>query len=101
MARKAEETRPTKPRPKRKMAVTSRATAEAAAARTAPARTRKAERMAIFLGDISACRVPSGGVSEALGQAVGKLREDGAGEAVIAAFERRFAQLEEGPDAGF
>lgn len=37
----------------------------------------------------------------ALAEAVAKLREDGAAEAVVAAFERRFAQLEEGPDAGF
>jgi UTP--glucose-1-phosphate uridylyltransferase len=38
-------------------------------------------------------------VTSALGQAVEKLRQDGAGDQVIAAFERRFAQLQD-PQAG-
>jgi|1186.fasta_scaffold03255_3 UTP--glucose-1-phosphate uridylyltransferase len=38
-------------------------------------------------------------MTAALDQAVTKLRADGAGAAVVAAFERRFAQLED-PDAG-
>jgi UTP--glucose-1-phosphate uridylyltransferase len=59
------------------------------------------EAMAMVLGDNARWRVPSADVSDrALDRAVEKLREDGAGDSVVAAFERRFAQLDD-PDAGF
>jgi len=59
------------------------------------------EAMARVLGVNAVGRVPSRGVNEGgLREAVEKLQEDGAAEAVIAAFERRFAQLDD-PDAGF
>ncbi|MCW2993299.1 MAG: UTP--glucose-phosphate uridylyltransferase [Conexibacter sp.] len=106
----AAEITPTKPIPPTVIPIESSHVVVPIAAITQPTTISAAERIAICLGVIVAELTrgshtrPPGSVrivtpAAALDQALDRMRADGAGETVLAAFARRFAQLED-PDAG-